>query len=475
MDKDSIMLPSDLIQKEYETNPLKIIELMRKGKEKENKSTIIEPKNKIDKIKENIIPMNDYFLYFSKKEKDNIFFCSKTDNSNNNNSINSSINSIDSQNNVNTINKIDLNSNNHYLSNYKDSISNDSSSNNSKKYLGNNINKIIDSNSNFSKNGNYVKYSKKNYKYILLNNIKILLMNLNSQKGSFITQDFLDEIDNKQILILFNELKPYISEIMCLEYGNYFIQKLIKKLNIEQRLLIYGIIEPNFIEIATNKSGTHSIQALIDCIDSPLELMALDILLNKNMLLLFLDENAYHIIMKIILDIPENKRNNLNMFLVMNAEKIIINSNGAFCVNRFICKNNDLQLRTLLIQNLQNNIHNLIINNNSCNILLLILEKFDIKYGLFILKYIQDNFVYLSSHPTTIIFVIKTLYYLHDYNIFELGILIWFVYKNNILLNYLLSNESGLKILNVLVNLSDEEQKRYIYLKINKIQKIKNN
>jgi hypothetical protein len=261
---------------------------------------------------------------------------------------------------------------------------------------------------------------------------------------------------------------------MCLEYGNYFIQKLIKKLNIEQRLLIYQIIEPKFIEIATNKSGTHSIQALIDCIDSPLELIALDVLLNKNMLLLFLDENAYHIIMKIILDISEDKRNNLNLFIVMNAEKIIINSNGAFCVNKFICKNRDLKLRTLLIQNLQNNIHNLIINSNSCNIFLLILEKYDIKYGLFIIKYIQDNFVYLSSHPTTIVFVIRTLYYLQKYNIFELGILIWFVYKNNILLNYLLSNTRGLKVLNVLVNLSDDEQKKYICIKLNKIHKIKN-
>jgi hypothetical protein len=192
------------------------------------------------------------------------------------------------------------------------------------------------------------------------------------------------------------------------------------------------------------------------------------------MLLLFLDENAYHIIMKIILDISEDKRNNLNLFIVMNAEKIIINSNGAFCVNKFICKNSDLKLRTLLIQNLQNNIHNLIINSNSCNIFLLILEKYDIKYGLFIIKYIQDNFVYLSSHPTTIVFVIRTLYYLQKYNIFELGILIWFVYKNNILLNYLLSNTRGLKVLNVLVNLSDDEQKKYICIKLNKIHKIKN-
>jgi hypothetical protein len=475
MEKNSIMLPSDLIQKEYESNPLKIIDLMRKGKDTENKNTIIESEDKIDILNENFIPNNNYFLCINEKEKDNIYFCSQSDNFNKNNFINNTINSINSiniQKNENNFNNIDYNINNHYLSQYKDTISNDLSSSNSKKYLGNNINNI--NNSNSSKKGNYVKYFKKNYKYILLNNIEVLLMNLNSQKGSIITQDFLDEIDNKQLFILFNSIKPYISDIMCLEYGNYFIQKLIKKLNIEQRLLIYQIIEPKFIEIATNKSGTHSIQALIDCIDSPLELIALDVLLNKNMLLLFLDENAYHIIMKIILDISEDKRNNLNLFIVMNAEKIIINSNGAFCVNKFICKNSDLKLRTLLIQNLQNNIHNLIINSNSCNIFLLILEKYDIKYGLFIIKYIQDNFVYLSSHPTTIVFVIRTLYYLQKYNIFELGILIWFVYKNNILLNYLLSNTRGLKVLNVLVNLSDDEQKKYICIKLNKIHKIKN-
>ena len=455
MEKNSIMLPSDLIQKEYESNPLKIIDLMRKGKETENKNKIIKSEDKIDILNENFIPKNNYFLCINEKEKDNIYFCSQSENINKNNYINNTINSINIQKNENNFNNIDYNINNHYLSQYKDTTSNDLSSSNSKNYLGNNIN-------------NYVKYFKKNYKYIFLSNIEILLMNLNSQKGSIITQDFLDEIDNKQLFILFNSIKPYISGIMCLEYGNYFIQKLIKKLNIEQRLLIYQIIEPNFIEIATNKSGTHSIQALIDCIDSPLELIALDVLLNKNMLLLFLDENAYHIIMKIILDISEDKRNNLNLFIVMNAEKIIINNNGAFCVNKFICKNSDLKLRTLLIQNLQNNIHNLITNSNSCNIFLLILEKYDIKYGLFIIKYIQDNFVYLSSHPTTIVFVIRTLYYLQKYNIFELGILIWFVYKNNILLNYLLSNKIGLKILNVLLNLSDDEQKKYICIKLKK-------
>ena len=152
-------------------------------------------------------------------------------------------------------------------------------------------------------------------------------MYLNSQKGSIFTQDILDEIDEKQLLILFKHIVPYINEIMCYEYGNYFIQKLIKKLNTQQRLIIYQIIEPNFIQIATNKSGTHSIQALIECIDSPLELLALDILLNKNMLLLFLDDNAYHIIMKIILEIKEEKRNNLNI------SKLVCRLRGAYAQN----------------------------------------------------------------------------------------------------------------------------------------------
>jgi len=73
------------------------------------------------------------------------------------------------------------------------------------------------------------------------------------------------------------------------------------------------------------------------------------------MLLLFTDDKAYHIMMKMILDFQEEKRNLLNIYLVMNIEKIIINCNGAFCVNEFITSNKNLNLRKLLIDNLRNN------------------------------------------------------------------------------------------------------------------------
>ena len=103
---------------------------------------------------------------------------------------------------------------------------------------------------------------------------------------------------------------------MCLEYGNYFFQKLIKKLNIQQKLAIYQIIEPEFLVIATNKCGTHSIQSLMDIIETPFENLALNRLISKNMLLLFTDDNAYHIMMKMILDFPEEKRNILNLLKI---------------------------------------------------------------------------------------------------------------------------------------------------------------
>ena len=56
-------------------------------------------------------------------------------------------------------------------------------------------------------------------------------------------------------------------------------------------------------------------------------------------MLLINDENGYHIIMKIILEIPENQRNNLNLFLITHLEQIIINRYGAYCATKFIINN----------------------------------------------------------------------------------------------------------------------------------------
>ena len=301
--------------------------------------------------------------------------------------------------------------------------------------------------------------------FLLSQNIEKLLDNLKSYKGSIISQSFVDTIENENELeLFFKNIIPHICQIMCLDYGNYFFQKLIKKLNFEQRLSIYKIIESEFLVIATNKCGTHSIQSLMDTIKTPFELLALNNLLSKNMLLLFADDNAYHIIMKMILDFPEDQRNLLNIYLVMNVEKIIINGNGAFCTNKFITNNKDLKLRKILVENLKNNIKKLLFNKYSCIIFLLVLQEFGVQWGNFIIKEIEQNFVVLSQNPISNVFIIKVLDYLkNSQNLIILKLLIWSLYKNIVLMNYLISNANNRKLLNQLIEYSDMEQKKFLF------------
>ena len=202
----------------------------------------------------------------------------------------------------------------------------------------------------------------KNQIQLIIHNIDIILSFLTNFKGSIFLQNFLLMIDKVDIAILINTIFPHISKIMCLNYGNYFFQKLIKKLDVQQKLMIYQIIENNFLEIATDKSGTHSIQSLIEAIETPLENLYLQKLLNQNMLLLINNENGYHIIMKLLLEIPENQRNNLNLFLLTNLDKIITCRYGAYCTSKFIINNSNMNLRFLLINNIKNNLKLFIFN-----------------------------------------------------------------------------------------------------------------
>ena len=500
--EDTLMqFPSELEQKELAKDPSKLLQTINKMNEFPSKNKDIEQNKKFnDKIiKANGIKNNTKEITDIKKSSDSSEKTKNDININfnffNNEDFGTNINNINNVNYIQSINNINNINNNYFISDkYNNKIININGENNSQininEIFGNNNSYNLFSNNGnshyeqifvnknpFGLNGNFFGYifpqnnnsnniNINGNKNILLNNTNLILIQLKTYKGSIFIQEFLDQININELNILFINLIPHIPYIMCLEYGNYFFQKFIKKLNFEQRLEIYKIIEPHFLEIATNKSGTHSIQSLIECINSPIELIVFDKLLNKNRLILFMNENAYHIIMKMILEIDEDKRNNLNLFLVSNVEKIITNCNGAFCVNKFIHKNKNLELRYILVQNLKNNIQNLIVNKYSCTILLLILEQFGTNYGLFIVKYIQNNLSLLSLNQITVVFILKTLNYLYKYNSFELGILIWYVYKDNKLLNYLLSHENGTHILKQMIDLSDEEQKNYIKLKM---------
>jgi hypothetical protein len=251
---------------------------------------------------------------------------------------------------------------------------------------------------------------------------------------------------------------------MCSEYGNYFFQKLLKKLSLNQRLNIYKIIQPEFLVIATNRWGTHSIQSLMDNIQTNEEYYELNLLISKNMLLLFTDDNAYHIMMKMILDFPEEQRFVLNFYLVTNIDKIITSNNGAFCVNKFIVNNKNLKLRMILLQNLKNNLKKLIKNKYCCINLLLIIQTFGVEWGTFILQEIQNNYISLIENPVSRIFILKVLEFLKNNNSILLKELLWPLYRNVNVINYISNNKGLKKFWKQLIELSDNEQKVYLYI-----------
>lgn len=534
MEKDQKCLPSEKLQKEFEDNPMKILEILRNEKEsqidkseepkREENSTnssseekspdYNKAKNKEESTKEDNFSKTFDFLKNEKHAQNDFYIKNNINDANYNvNNINK-VNSINKRNyknsfinyesNINYDNNITLNNLsivftfNNRIDNNNDnakyinknttnkeqcinnnnnvSIKNNSEEANSTSSQSNEDEKNINNINNYNNKYNYIYNNNCNImsqtgidnKILFLSNINAILENLKTFKGSIICQEFIDNIDNeKECSILFNNITPHICTIMCLEYGNYFFQKLLKKLNLEQKLIIYKIIEPNFYNIASNKFGTHSIQSLINNIQSPYELYSLYKLISQNMYALFVDSNAYHIMMKIILDFPEEQRNPLNLFLVMNAEKIIINCNGAFCINKFITHNKDLNLRALLINNLQKNIKELIYNKFSCINLLLILETFGINWGKFIINEIQENFGVLCEHPVSNIFISKVLYFLNNNYSLELKVLLWSLYKNIVLMKNLISNKNNNNIIKQLLDFSDDEQKKYLFLLLN--------
>ena len=289
--------------------------------------------------------------------------------------------------------------------------------------------------------------------------IQVLIKQMKTYRGSMYLQYLLSLIDDSDIQKLLIRLSPNLIEVMCSHYGNYFIQKFFQRLNYQQRLFIFNIIQNNFLDICIDKSGTYSIQALIDCINTPFEEKLIENLLNKNLLLLFCNENSHHIIQKIIIDYPEYKREFLNNFILGNLNKICCNLYGSLCIIKFIIMNSNLYIRFKLIKSIQTIFFNLVLNRYGCSIIFFLLEKYGIEYCYFIIKFIQQNFEFLINQTHSLILIEKVLNYTSKFVYNEFNEIIWMILKNDNLLYILIQKEMYKRILSLIIKSLNEDQK----------------
>ena len=213
--------------------------------------------------------------------------------------------------------------------------------------------------------------------------MKDFLINVKTHQGSISYQYILNGLTPEEINSLLLKLCPYLVEIMCSHYGNYFIQKLFLKLNVNQRLLIFSIIKNNFIQLCANKSGTYSIQSLIDVIKTPKEEALLKSLLENHLVFLFTHEYAHHVIQKIIIDFPEEKRDYINACIFENLDKICMNDYGSLCVIKFIIVNINLLYRIELVKSINKHFVSLVSNRFGCNVILFMIEKYGVGYFIY--------------------------------------------------------------------------------------------
>ena len=296
--------------------------------------------------------------------------------------------------------------------------------------------------------------------------IQILIKQMKTYRGSMYLQYLLTLLNDSDIEKLLIKLSQNLIEVMCSHYGNYFIQKFFLRLNYQQRLYVINLIQNNFLDICIDKSGTYSIQALIDCIKTSFEEKIIENLLNKNLLLLFCNENAHHIIQKIIIDYPEYKREFLNNFLLVNLNKISNNLYGSLCVIKFIIMNSNLYIRFKLINAIQNMFFNLVLNRYGCTIIFFILEKYGIEYCYFVIDYIKNNFEFLMNQNNSVILIEKVLNYIYKNVNNEYNNIVWLIIKNEKILYNLIEKELCNRILSFIIKTSNDEQKDFIRKKL---------
>ena len=303
--------------------------------------------------------------------------------------------------------------------------------------------------------------------HLLLNiDINQFLTAIQSHKGSLCLQIYLSSFPQSLMNCFLDKISPILVDIMCSHYGNYFFQKLLQRLTFNQRIYIFNLIQHQMITISTHKSGTYSIQALIGELKTEKEREHLINILSPYYHLLLTNENAYHIMLKLIIDFPEHKRHSLNQFIIKNICTLVQNQYSYICVNKFISLNTNLTIRATIIQELSQHFVNLISCNNGCNIILLVVEKYGGDYINFIYNEMMNNLSYFIQNAISNIDSIeKLIINMYKYNPNKFINMIWKLIQNDYINSLFLTYSNGMMIISIILQFALPEQKQFFLLK----------
>lgn len=118
------------------------------------------------------------------------------------------------------------------------------------------------------------------------------------QHGCRFLQRKLEERNEQEIQIIFEEVKDHFTELMVDPFGNYLCQRLLEYANDEQRTALVENAVPAMTQIALNQHGTRALQRMIEFINTQEQTELIISALKFDVVQLIQDLNGNHVIQK---------------------------------------------------------------------------------------------------------------------------------------------------------------------------------
>ena len=228
-----------------------------------------------------------------------------------------------------------------------------------------------------------------------------ILISLSNQKNAIHLQSTIRETNPFEISNFIKAIQGDIPNIMMDKNGNYLCTDLFKVCTPFQRISILKQIFNVFDIIAIHEYGTHPTQTLIELAKTAEEIMLItSALSNQNKILnVAFNPNGSYVIQKIIMNIPEQNRQNFNFYLLNIIPYLSQDMYGVCTAKKFVTFSQSPFLVQEIIKIVMSNFF-AIANNQYGNYLIqYILEIWWNKKELFYIKKIIENYFFqLSSN-----------------------------------------------------------------------------
>ena len=162
---------------------------------------------------------------------------------------------------------------------------------------------------------------------------------ITSQCGSRFMQKIYKKLNSQLITLIFNEILPFLPNLMIDNYANYFTQKFFGILNKNQRILFLKQISPFMAEISNSNVGTYPIQSLIGQLITDEEKEIIFLSVYPKILDIINSPNGVHVIEKMIEVYSDEKLCGIYDVIVKYFLHLSTNVNGLFICKKMILKN----------------------------------------------------------------------------------------------------------------------------------------